>query len=114
MLPVSRARSSLRTVLVREASGRMFAAYWGSLVLVDLTREVPALAVGTVAVLVAALSTHQAYVARLGVAVTGWLFLTGFVSHTGGDLRGLGTTDLLVLALLVAVATGAPRGRRER
>jgi hypothetical protein len=67
-------------------------------------------------VLVGVLSTHQAYVARLGVAVTGWLFLTGFVSHTGGDLRGLAPSDLLVLVLLVGAAAlaGAPKPRSLR
>jgi hypothetical protein len=94
----------------------MFGAYWGSLVLVDLTRSVPAVAIAAVAGLVAVLSTHQAYVARLGVAVTGWLFLTGFVSHTGGDLRGLGPVDLLVLVALVSVGllAGAPTRGSQR
>jgi hypothetical protein len=116
MLPASPARSSLRGTLTQGGAGRLFAAYWGSLVLVDLTRPAPFVAATAVAALVAVLAGHQPYVVGLGVAGTGWLFLDGFVSHTGGDLRGTGPADLLLLAVLVVVAALAgalTRGSRR-
>jgi hypothetical protein len=95
---------TLRACLVSSVGGRLFAAYWGSLALVDLTRSSEPLALMAVALLVAALARHQPPAVALGVAAIGWSFLTGFVSHAAGDLRGTGPADLVRFGALVAAA----------
>jgi hypothetical protein len=40
----------------------------------------------------------------LGIAVLGWLFYAGFVTHTEGQLGVTGPGDLVVLGVLVGIA----------
>ncbi len=104
----------LRRTLLGAASGRLFAAYWGCLGLVDLTRSAPdVVGVAAVAVLVAGLSVRQRPLVALALAGTGWLFVTGFVVHSLGVLAVGGPADAVRLGVLVAAATAVSAlGRR--
>ena len=98
------------------AGVRLFAAYWGALVVVDLADGTAAVA--ATAVLVVACSVHQPAVTAVAVAVEGWLFLVGFLGDGHGALVLHGSADIgrLLLLLAVAVTTAAltphPRGDR--
>ena len=85
---------------------RLFATYWGCVVLVDLTPR-GVVTVAGILVLVAACSVHLDPVGAVAVAATGWLFTVGFVSNAHGELAPHGWNDLAVLALLVLAAAGA-------
>lgn len=87
---------------------RLFAAYWGCLAAVDLTRSAPEpLALGVVVVLVTAFSHHQHTGTAAAVGLIGWLFVDGFVSHAHGVLAVDGPGDVARLALFVTVAVAA-------
>jgi hypothetical protein len=58
-----------------------------------------------IAVLVGACSTAATWPASLGVAATGWMFLTGFVINSHGELHIAGAPDVWRLLLMVVVAT---------
>jgi len=109
-----RPRAPLREHLVRSAAGRLFAAYWGSLVVVDLTRGlgdvVGLLALLTLAVLC---STRQGPLVSAGVAATVWLFLTGFVVNSYGLLALSGPADAVRLGVLVLAAIVTARITRR-
>ena len=78
------------------AGARVFVAYWGALVVVD---------VADAAVLVAACSVHQHAVTAVAVAVEAWLFLVAFLGDGHGALAVHGTADAVRLLLLLTVAT---------
>jgi hypothetical protein len=86
-----------------DAGARLFVAYWGALVVVDLTDGTAAVA--ATALLVVVCSLHQHVVTAVAVAVEGWLFLVGFLGHGHGELVLHGTGDPARLLLLLAVAT---------
>ena len=111
----------MRRHLVEGSAARLFAAYWGSLLLVDLTHGVRSLALPAVALLVAALSTGRTVAVAVCVAVIGWLFVTGFAVNSLGELRVTGPADGVRVAVLLAGAmlgrlasrhVGPGRGRR--
>jgi hypothetical protein len=76
-------------------------------------------AVALIALVVALCSTGATWPASLGVAVTGWLFVTGFVINSLGELHVTGFSDVWRLMLLIGVAVlstaasrrGVPTGR---
>jgi hypothetical protein len=106
-------------LLLRSGPWRLFLTYWGSLVLVDATRDASRLA-GTLALgaLAAAFSSRQRPAVAAGLALVVWLFVTGFVVNSGGQIAVHGAPDLERLAALLAVATLAARltrtGERAR
>jgi hypothetical protein len=109
--PLERRRSTdtaapFAGLLLSSGPGRFFLTYWGSLVLVDATRDASRLiGMGALAALVAASSTRQPPAVAAGLAVVVWLFVTGFVVNTGGRIALHGTPDLERLTALLAVAT---------
>ena len=119
-------QTTLRTAIPRSdvplrelwprAGVRVFVAYWGALVVVDVADGT--LAVAAAAVVVAACSAHQHAVTAIAVAVEAWLFLVAFLGDGNGALALHGTTDAVRLLLLLTVATTTaaltphPRGDR--
>ena len=91
-------------VSIHAAGVRLFAAYWGSLALVDLTRQAPAVAVTVLVVWAAACSIGQRCLVAAAVGAITWCFLTGFVVNTNGDLTVHTTLDLAWLVLLSTTA----------
>lgn len=96
---------------VQHAAGfRLFAAFWGSLVAVDVGRTtgLPVAArLACVAVVVAAVSIRQGAPVVLAAAVIGWLFATGFIENSAGQLRVRGPGDLVLLLGFAVVAWAA-------
>ena len=75
---------------------RIFAAFWGSLLAVDVGRSVSSAAWPStllVAITVCLCSLGQGPPVAAVSAVTGWLFLTGFVVNDGGELAVTGPGD---------------------
>jgi len=99
-----------------DAGARLFAAYWGALVVVDLTDGTAA--VTATALLVVGCSLRQHPVTAVAVAVEGWLFLVGFLGNGHGALVLHGTADVVRLLLLLVLATTTaaltPQRRGER
>jgi hypothetical protein len=87
-------------------------ACWGGLAVVDLTPD-GVWTVSGVAVLVVVCSIHQHPVAAVAIAVTGWLFVVGFVSNALGELAPDGRTDLVRLGVLLVAALGVARLTRR-
>jgi hypothetical protein len=102
-------------VLRSDAGARLFVAYWACLAAVDLTGG--PFTVAGVAVVVAACSVRQRVRTAVAVAVTGWLFVTGFLGDRHGELVVHGWADAVRLGLLVTAAAATalsthPRGAR--
>ena len=100
-----------------DAGARLFVAYWGALVVIDLTDGTAAVA--AMAALVSVCSARQRVAVGLAVAGEGWLFLVGFLGHGHGELvlHGTGDAGRLLLLLAVAAATAAltpPPSRGDR
>ena len=86
---------------------RLFAAYWGSLLAIDVGKVLPIsswMAVSLVALVVAACSFGQRGLVAAGTGLIGWLFVTGFVVNDSGALLVKGPGDLGRLVLFVAIA----------
>lgn len=66
-----------------------------------------------VAIVVALSSLDATWAATLGVAVLGWLFVTGFLTNQLGELRIASSDDGWRLLLLVAVAMTSAAARRS-
>jgi hypothetical protein len=106
-------QTTLRTAIPRSdvplrelwphAGVRVFFAYWGALVVVDVADGT--LAVAAAAIVVAACSAHQHAVTVIAVAVEAWLFLVAFLGDGNGALALHGTADAVRLLLLLTVAT---------
>jgi hypothetical protein len=106
-------QTTLRTAIPRSdvplrelwphAGVRVFFAYWGALVVVDVADGT--LAVAAAAVVVAACSVHQHAVTAMAVAVEAWLFLVAFLGDGHGVLAVHGAADAVRLLLLLTVAT---------
>ena len=106
-------QTTLRTAIPRSdvplrelwphAGVRVFFAYWGALVVVDVADGT--LAVAAAAVVVAACSVHQHAVTAMAVAVEAWLFLVAFLGDGRGALAVHGAADAVRLLLLLTVAT---------
>jgi hypothetical protein len=97
------------------AGGRLFAAYWGSLLVVDLTRGGRVgVTTATLALLVAACSHGRSTVTAVAVAVIAWCFLVGFVVHAHGELGPQRPDDLALLAVVATLAAATTRPRRTR
>lgn len=93
--------------LVRATGFRLFAAFWGSLLAVDVGRSVSSAAWPStllVAITVCLCSLGQGPAVAAVSAVTGWLFLTGFVVNDGGQLVVTGPGDAGRLLLLLTCA----------
>jgi hypothetical protein len=93
---------------------RVGAMLWGGLAAIDLARSVAAPAVlqsVAIAVLVGGFSRHVCRLAGVLVAGTGWLLVNGFLVGDAGLLAWHGSSDVVRLAVLVAVALVAG-GRR--
>ena len=92
------------------AGGRLFAAYWGSLLVVDLTRGGPVgVATATLALLVAGCSHGRSTGTAVAVAGIAWCFLVGFVVHADGELGPQRPGDLALLALVATLVAAATR-----
>ena len=91
-----------------DAAGvRLFAAYWGSLALVDLSGQSLAMAVPMLVGLVTACSIGQRWLLAAAVGAIGWCFLTGFVVNGEGDLTVHTANDLVWFTALVTTALAA-------
>jgi nitroreductase len=97
------AEAPVRRVVWSGAGGRLFAAYWLSLAVVDLPAPGPVLVAGVLLV-VAVCSVRQGLVTAVAAAGIGWLFVTGFVVDRLGELTWHGSADAVRLLLLVAAA----------
>lgn len=99
--------ASLAAGLVHDSSGRLFAVFWGSLVVVDLTTvlHLPT-AVGTsgVVLVVAVASLRQTATTLMAAAAMGWLFVNAFLVNHLGQLGWTGLPDLWRLLLLLGAA----------
>jgi hypothetical protein len=95
----------LRRLLWVGAGGRLFATYWGCVVVVDVAAPHRA-AVAGVAVVVVLCSLNQPPSVAVWAAGIGWLFVTGFVANLHGELALHGPADAARLVLLVAAGTG--------
>jgi hypothetical protein len=70
-------------------------------------------AVALIALVVALCSTGATWPASLGVGVIGWLFVTGFVVNSLGELHITGLSDVGRLLLLVGVAVVSTAASRR-
>jgi hypothetical protein len=86
---------------------RLFAAYWGSLLVVDVSRHVLVVAAASMIALSVACSIGQRLLVAAGIGATAWCFLTGFALNTYGDLTVHTSLDLVWLVVLVASALAA-------
>ena len=95
---------SVLSLLLGLPAFRLFIVFWGGMALVALTQDlaVPAAGqIGLLALLVAACSLRLRVLPVLALTFTAWLVVNGFVEHEYGALAFTGTTDLLLLALLL-------------
>jgi hypothetical protein len=98
------------------AGFNLAAAFSTSLLLVAASQVValPAYwAVALIVIVVALCSTGATWPASLGVALIGWLFVTGFVINSLGELHVTGLSDLWRLLLLVGVAVVSTAASRR-
>jgi hypothetical protein len=100
-----------------DAGARLFVAYWGALVVIDLTDGTAAVA--AMAALVSVCGVRRRVAVGLAVGGEGCLFLVGFLGHGHGELvlHGTGDAGRLLLLLAVAAATAAltpPPSRGDR
>jgi K+-sensing histidine kinase KdpD len=96
---------ALRTQLRTSTAGRFLATYWGSVLVVDLTRPLgQAVCLVALVGLVAACSVHQHVAVAIALGLVAWLFVTGFVVNPLGLLAVHGPADAVRLALLTTVA----------
>jgi hypothetical protein len=70
-------------------------------------------AVALISLVVALCSTGATWPASLGVGVIGWLFVTGFVINSLGELHVTGWSDAWRLLLLVGVAVVSTAASRR-
>jgi hypothetical protein len=107
-----RAAPSLASALTRDAGGRLFGVFWGSLVMIDLATvsHVPlGVGMGGVVLVVVIGSWRQTTPTVLVAAAMGWLFVNGFLVNQLGELGWDGLPDLGRLVLFVAAAWVAGR-----
>lgn len=96
----------------RDAGGRLFGVFWGSLVVIDLAAlcHVPrGAAIVGIAFVVAVGSWRQSRPTVLAAAGMGWLFVNGFLVNRLGVLRWDGIGDLWRLLIFLAVAWAAAK-----
>ncbi|HEX6878015.1 MAG TPA: hypothetical protein VF165_20310 [Nocardioidaceae bacterium] len=104
--------TSLVSALTRDAGGRLFGVFWGSLVMIDLATVTHApsdVGTGGVVLVVVAGSWRQTTPTVLAAAGMGWLFVNGFLVNRLGELSWDGLPDLGRLVLFAAVAWAASR-----
>lgn len=93
---------------VSQPAGFNLAAAFGASSLLVAASHVVGLptywAVALIALVVALCSTGGTWPASLGVGVIGWLFVTGFVINSRGELHITGSPDVWRLLLMVGVA----------
>jgi hypothetical protein len=105
---------------VRRPAGFNLASAFGASFLLVAVSHVVGLstfwAVSLIALVVGVCSTGATWPASLGVGVIGWLFVTGFVINSLGELHVTGLSDVWRLLLLVGaavVSTAASRRGRH-
>jgi hypothetical protein len=102
---------------VRQPAGFNLASAFGVSFLLVAASHVVGLstfwAVSLIALVVAVCSAGATWPASLGVGVIGWLFVTGFVINSLGELHVTGLSDVSRLLLLVGVAVFSTAASRR-
>jgi hypothetical protein len=82
----------------------LFAAYWGSLALVDVTGQLLVVSLAALVMWTVVCSIRQRPLVSVGAGAIAWCFLIGFVVNTEGDLTLHTPLDLLWLTVLTGSA----------
>lgn len=108
--------SRVRSHVKQPAGINLAAAFSTSFLLVAVAQVVGLStyeAVTLIAIVVGLCSTGATWPATLGVAVIGWLFVTGFVINSRGELHITGLPDLSRLLLMLGVAVASRAAGRS-
>ena len=96
-----------KRISLQTSGVRLFAAYWGSLAIVDLTGQLLVVSLVSLVAWVGVCSIRQRPFVAAAVGLIGWCFLNGFVVNRYGDLEVHTPVDLVWLATMAAAALAA-------